>query len=133
MAFDKSMRIRVLIDVRKPLLQKAKLKLRGGGEVVVDVKYGRLPLFYYYYGTIRHDTKDCDRSFITESPEKRYGEWLKVSPWKNKNEEEEGDKNKQGSSCAKKLFVVEPNDREKETTRGQVRMVTNKMQLVVAG
>ncbi|KAL2905641.1 Methylthioribose-1-phosphate isomerase [Bienertia sinuspersici] len=90
MAFNKSMRIRVLIDVRKPLLQKAKLKLRGVGEVVVDVKYGRLPLFYYYYGTIRHDTKDCDRSFYTESPEKRYGEWLKYHHGKIKMKRKKG-------------------------------------------
>lgn len=40
---DKSVRMRILIDVRKPLMQRIKIKMRGGHEDFFDVKYETPP------------------------------------------------------------------------------------------
>jgi len=103
MEIDKSLRIRVLIDARKPLTQKIKLKMRGGQEDFAEVKYEKLPLFCYYCGKLGHGTKDCDEFFGEESPQKKYGEWLKASPWKFRNEGDKQEPKGQEKSCARKL------------------------------
>lgn len=43
MRIDKSVRIRVKFDVRKPLMKRVKIKRRGGVEEIFDVKYERPP------------------------------------------------------------------------------------------
>uniref|UniRef100_A0A803MPB9 CCHC-type domain-containing protein n=1 Tax=Chenopodium quinoa TaxID=63459 RepID=A0A803MPB9_CHEQI len=57
---DKSIRIRVLVDVRKPLAKHVKLKLREGIEEFFEVKYEKSPLFCYFCGRIGHGLKDCE-------------------------------------------------------------------------
>lgn len=47
---EKSMRIRVLLDVRKPLKKYINLKMRGGCSNRVTVKYEKLPLFFFTRG-----------------------------------------------------------------------------------
>uniref|UniRef100_A0A803MIE9 CCHC-type domain-containing protein n=1 Tax=Chenopodium quinoa TaxID=63459 RepID=A0A803MIE9_CHEQI len=60
MDIEKFVRIRTMIDVTKPLLQKVKVKMRGGYEELFDVKYEKPPLFCFYCGKIGHGVKDCE-------------------------------------------------------------------------
>ncbi|KAL2903350.1 ATP synthase gamma chain [Bienertia sinuspersici] len=57
---DKSIRIWVLIDARKPLMQKVEIKMRGGVEEAFDVKYEKPPLFCFVRGMLGHGIKDCE-------------------------------------------------------------------------
>lgn len=44
---DKSIRLRVMIDARKPLIKKIKIKMRGGKEVFFKIKYEKPPIFFF--------------------------------------------------------------------------------------
>lgn len=44
---DKSLQIRVNIDVRKPLVSSIKLKIRGGFIFDIPVKYERLTMIFF--------------------------------------------------------------------------------------
>lgn len=77
---DKSLRMRVLIDVRKPLIKKVKVKMRGGEEGLFDVKYEKPPLYCYYCGKLGHGIKDSNQCRDDDKPPINYGGWLKASP-----------------------------------------------------
>lgn len=83
---DKSIRMRIKIDVRKPLTTKIKIKLRGGAEEWYDVKYERPPLVCYYCGKLGHGLKDCEECLDAENPILMYGGWIKASPWRKLNQ-----------------------------------------------
>ncbi|KAL2935764.1 Sensitive to high expression protein 9-like protein mitochondrial [Bienertia sinuspersici] len=91
-SLDKSLRIRVSIDVHKPLVQKIKIKTRGGGE-------RRL------CGELGHGEKECDAHRGDFSPKKNYGVWLRASPWRRVKvwQKEEGP-----PTCARRLFITKP-------------------------
>ena len=59
----KFIRIRVLMDISMPLCQGRKVRLGEYGLKWVDFKYERLPIFYYLYGRIDHDERDCLQGF----------------------------------------------------------------------
>lgn len=77
---DKSVRIRVLHDVRKPLVPHVRVMMKNGIEEDFDVKYERLPLFCFFCGKVGHGTKDCDGDDDDSDQEVKYGGWLKASP-----------------------------------------------------
>lgn len=52
MGIDKSIRMRVKVDVRKALLAKVKVKMRGGVDEYFDVKYERPALLCIFCGKI---------------------------------------------------------------------------------
>lgn len=101
---NKSMRIRVMVDVRKPLKKDVEMKLRGGVTERVRVKYKKLPVFCYVCGKLGHGEKDCE---VISSPIARdfcFSETMRASPWQaNKGDSSEDPK--EGISCARKLFV----------------------------
>lgn len=57
------MRVRILLDVRKPLMKKLKLKKPGGEAKEVLLKYERLDIFCYLCGMLGHLESGCDRLF----------------------------------------------------------------------
>ncbi|KAL2903368.1 hypothetical protein RDABS01_002078 [Bienertia sinuspersici] len=114
---DKSIRIWVLIDARKPLMQKVEIKMRGGVEEAFDVKYEKPPLFCFVRGMLGHGIKDCEYWREEEDLPLKYGTWLKVSLWKrntlrDNNIVEQGEK-----GCAKTLFVTKPKKKNEEGQR----------------
>lgn len=61
--WSESMRIRIKLDVRKPLKCKKKITRRNGAEVVVNCKYERLGDFCFTCGLVTHTERFC-RKFL---------------------------------------------------------------------
>lgn len=87
--FDGSMRtffrIRVSIDVTRPLRKGMKMKKDNGGWVLVEFKYERLPTFCFVCGVIGHGEKFCPKAAREGSPlvEKPFGAGLRAGSRKN--------------------------------------------------
>ncbi|XP_019179235.1 PREDICTED: uncharacterized protein LOC109174453 [Ipomoea nil] len=82
--FDGSMRlfyrVRVAIDVAKPLKKQMKLKKDNGSWVYVDFRYERLPTFCFLCGVIGHGEKFCSKIVhgADLKAEKPYGVWMRA-------------------------------------------------------
>ena len=74
------LRVRINIDISKPLLRCSKLHSEGKQVGWVGLKYERLRNFCYWCGRVTHGERDCEvwlrgnRSLRKE--EQQYGEWL---------------------------------------------------------
>ena len=79
------MRIRVAIDVRKPLKRRMKLKKAGGDWIWVDFKYEHLNIFCFICGLLGHTEKQCPQLYECTSGEivKAYGHWMKAPNRRN--------------------------------------------------
>ncbi|XP_048494305.1 uncharacterized protein LOC125494667 [Beta vulgaris subsp. vulgaris] len=92
--WDKSARLKVLLDVSTPLRRILKVRNSKGVVVVVEVKYERLPTFCYVCGQIGHIERDCTLESEDErGVEKQWGAWLKASPRRGRLMMEEEVKN----------------------------------------
>ena len=82
------LRIRVFIDVRKPLKRKMNIKKAGGEWLWIYFKYERLPLFCFFCGIIGHGEKFCERFFDCQNKptELPYGVWLHAPSRKDVNQ-----------------------------------------------
>ncbi|KAL2903780.1 Gag-Pol polyprotein [Bienertia sinuspersici] len=60
---DRSLRIRTLIDVNKPMVSKVKIKIRVGEKEEFVVSYEKLPLFCFICGLISHGEKECNAHY----------------------------------------------------------------------
>lgn len=79
------MRVRVAMDIRKPLVRKMKLKREGNGDWFwVNFRYERLPTFCFYCGFMGHSDKFyvklLDNPSHPSSSEFVYGIWLRAQP-----------------------------------------------------
>lgn len=54
------MRVRVRVDVSKPLCWGCRVVFEDGKEGWVAFRYEKLPNFYYWCGLVNHDDQDCD-------------------------------------------------------------------------
>ena len=79
--WDTSARLKVRLDVSKPLRRVQKIKAKGGEVSMIEIKYERLPTFCYECGVIGHIERDCqvDRDEGDEDT-KQWGTWLRASP-----------------------------------------------------
>lgn len=74
------MRIKIRLDVRKPLKRKKKIKRKNGTEFVVSCKYERLGDFCFACGLVTHTERFC-RKFIdirSEGGAQEWGSWLRA-------------------------------------------------------
>lgn len=76
--WDKSARVKVLVDVSKPLRRIQQIRSKGGDVAIVEVKYERLPNFCYVCGILGHIELDCLRVPEEDRTEERM--WLRASP-----------------------------------------------------
>ncbi|XP_075511118.1 uncharacterized protein LOC142546988 [Primulina tabacum] len=76
------MRIRVNVDVRKPLKIFKKIKKARGEFSIVNFKYEKLSIFCFYCGILGHSDKFCDLLFeaTNSNPTKEWGTWLRATP-----------------------------------------------------
>ena len=54
------MRMRVKLDIKKPLSRGRRVRFGPDSDGWVSFRYKRLPIFCYWCGRLTHDTKDCD-------------------------------------------------------------------------
>ncbi|KAL2899415.1 hypothetical protein RDABS01_024497 [Bienertia sinuspersici] len=96
LGLDNFLRIKVMIDVGKPLRRGMKIATSSNCSKWVDIKYERLGDFCYYCGKLGHVDRDCEETMIEEEKKEmvyRYGPWMRASPLKRgKISKEENDK-----------------------------------------
>lgn len=113
---EKSVHIRVKIDVRRPLRDSIRLKVRDRQIISIPVKYERLPMICFYCGRLGHGTNDCMEVDGDSTPEKTFGPSLRVSPWKLFKDEEADMHDDKGegkrTSVARKFFITKERDQE---------------------
>lgn len=87
--WNEAMRIRMKLNVTKPLVRRKRKKIGDGEAVWVRLAYERLPEFCYYYGIIGHCHRDCEwwLSITEQIDEERlpYGHWLVLNLTRQKN------------------------------------------------
>ncbi|KAL2938370.1 hypothetical protein RDABS01_021819 [Bienertia sinuspersici] len=124
---NKFVRLRVRIDVRKPLLNHVDLKLKGGGSKRIPIKYEKLPVFYYVCGVLGHGEKDCEEDG-DECVARKFNETLRaLTPWKaNKGD----GANREGSctSSGRRLFITKKDAVTKEEVGEMMKEVTCQLQ-----
>ncbi|XP_019184789.1 PREDICTED: uncharacterized protein LOC109179748 [Ipomoea nil] len=74
------MRVRVALNVGKPLKRKMKIKKPRGEWYWVEFKYERLPTFFFECGVLGHSERFCGKHFEVGGAvgEKLYGAWLRA-------------------------------------------------------
>lgn len=74
------MRIRVAIDVSKPLKRGKRIKKPDGTSFVTCFKYERLHIFCFLCGRVGHSERFCDDLFSTDTTNmvREWGVWLKA-------------------------------------------------------
>lgn len=77
-----SMRIKILVDVRKPLRRKKKICRKDGTDCVVQCKYERLGEFCFICGLVTHTERFCRNKVETKGKEivREWGTWLRAPP-----------------------------------------------------
>ena len=78
------MRVKVGLDITRPLSKGRMVSLGQGKEQWVSFKYERLPNICYWCGCLNHDDRDCklwlDSEGSLKVEEQQYGPWLCVTP-----------------------------------------------------
>jgi 14-3-3 protein epsilon len=89
LSWRKYMRIRVLIDVRKPLKRQKKIKKQGAESIMVQFKYERLGTFCYVCGILGHSDLKCPKLFDATDAEIRreWGPELRADMGRNRGGE----------------------------------------------
>nr|KJB44768.1 hypothetical protein B456_007G271800 [Gossypium raimondii] len=77
--WTKYIRVRVKLDVLKPLRKVVHLVRNDGIEIVCTIKYKRLPAFCYICGLINHTTQKRDKKEEQNEQNLQYGSWLRAS------------------------------------------------------
>jgi hypothetical protein len=92
-----AMRIRVSMDVTKPLCRGRKTRIEKGREMWISFKYERLPNFCYWCRHVSQSDKDCPYWLRNKDSlsieEQQFGPWLRASterPWRKMEVKVEG-------------------------------------------
>ncbi|GMP71721.1 hypothetical protein CsSME_00030018 [Camellia sinensis var. sinensis] len=83
LAVGRYMRIRVTLNVAKPLCRGMKLAIHNRESVWVTFKYERLPNFCYFCGLLGHSEKECNT--LLSHPETGPGKAMQYGPWLRAN------------------------------------------------
>nr|POE78263.1 uncharacterized protein CFP56_51501 [Quercus suber] len=77
------LRIRISLDISKPLPRCCKLRKEGKFVGWVGLKYERLPNFCYWCGRVSHSERDCEMWLHNKGrlrkEDQQYGEWLRAN------------------------------------------------------
>ncbi|XP_074327248.1 uncharacterized protein LOC141696272 [Apium graveolens] len=76
------MRVRIKLDVRKPIKRKKKIVKKDGQEFTVECKYERLGEFCFTCGLVSHTDRFCRNAMEkgVEVVTKEWGSWLRAPP-----------------------------------------------------
>ncbi|KAM6586585.1 uncharacterized protein LOC115717479 [Cannabis sativa] len=74
------MRIRVTIDLAKPLKRRMRIRKTGEEWIWITFKYENIPTFCFICGILGHSERFCPKLFETPKHEitKPYGDWMKA-------------------------------------------------------
>lgn len=79
------LRVRVSVNVSKPLSRGRKVLIGQGKEEWVSFKYEKLPNFCYWCGLVSHDVKECSIWLASKGAlatnQQGYGPWLRAYPY----------------------------------------------------
>ncbi|KAK4413609.1 hypothetical protein Salat_2773600 [Sesamum alatum] len=79
-----SLRIRVSLDITKPLRRVLKLRTSMGDELLLSLSYKRLPNYCYLCGRLGHLSKSCAMQFVDGFVDPGinvpFGPWLRAPP-----------------------------------------------------
>ncbi|XP_021737157.1 uncharacterized protein LOC110703672 [Chenopodium quinoa] len=85
LGWDKSRRVRIMVDTSKPLRRVQKIRNKKGEISSIQFKYERLSTFCFLCGILGHTEKDCPNIAEEDEPdEKQWGLWLRASPRKGR-------------------------------------------------
>lgn len=78
------MRIRIRLDIRKPIKRKKKIVKKDGTELMVVCKYERLGEFCFSCGMVTHTDRFCRANANKDGDDgvKEWGSWLRAPPRK---------------------------------------------------
>ncbi|CAN0919245.1 hypothetical protein LINGRAHAP2_LOCUS31338 [Linum grandiflorum] len=79
------MRVRVVLDITKPLMNDKKVRQPGGAWLRGRYRYEKLPTFCFLCGRIGHVERHCAVYYQTERPEELIRKWdasLRAEPRK---------------------------------------------------
>ena len=86
-AWGRYLRIKVEVEIAKPLMRGCIIQVEETASVWVDFRYEHLPIFCYRCGLLGHSGSDCftgPRSFRTSVfDQDQYGAWLRALPERN--------------------------------------------------
>ncbi|KAL0406226.1 UNVERIFIED_CONTAM: hypothetical protein Slati_3936500 [Sesamum latifolium] len=92
-----SMRLRVALDISKPLKRFLRLRTVRGEGSIVSFTYERLPNFCYLCGLLGHIDRNSERryeeGFVEPGGELQYGEWLRAPVYRSILRQGEGSAN----------------------------------------
>ncbi|XP_074344237.1 uncharacterized protein LOC141683421 [Apium graveolens] len=76
------LRLRVRVDVRKPLKRKKKICKKDKSEVIIHCKYEKLGDFCFIFGLLSHTERFCKKKFEGEGTEitNEWNGWLRALP-----------------------------------------------------
>ena len=78
-------RVRVMVDISKPLCRGRRISLEDGKAHWVSFKYERLPNLFYWCGCLTHNDRDCEKWIESEGSlkpeEQQFGSWLCAPPF----------------------------------------------------
>ncbi|XP_030970096.1 uncharacterized protein LOC115990400 [Quercus lobata] len=78
------MRVRVNVDITRPLSRGRMVSVGQGREKWVSFKYERQPNICYWCGCLNHDDRDCEVWLDSEGSlkveEQKFGPWLRAPP-----------------------------------------------------
>lgn len=98
-------RIRVTLNIDKPLRRRMKIKWEGADWSWVNFKYERLSTFCFVCGTLGHSERDCNLVYANLEKDivRAYGAWLRA-PTKNTQSQNLGTKWLRKSGEGSKLW-----------------------------
>ncbi|KAL0439965.1 UNVERIFIED_CONTAM: hypothetical protein Slati_2479500 [Sesamum latifolium] len=112
------MRIRVGLNVNKPLRRVLKLRTALGDELLISFTYERFPNFCYLCGRLNHLSKSCDKQlkadFIDPRKDTPFGPWLKANNPNNIRPRIQGFSGPSATSVRGRPFFIHPSQRHNE-------------------
>lgn len=109
LGLDRYRRLRIMLDVSRPLRRVKATTDKRGREVLVEFAYERLPFFCFACGVMGHSERDCIA--VSEEDKKKGLEWgmfLRASPRKGRGKEME--ELAALPACRRNLFVTKKAD-----------------------
>ncbi|XP_021847415.2 uncharacterized protein [Spinacia oleracea] len=85
LGLERFRRVRIMVDITKPLRRLKRLIDKGGREVKVEFAYERLPFICFACGILGHSERDCSR--VSEEEKRKelgWGLFLRASPCKGR-------------------------------------------------